>query len=77
MALLVLQPRPVNTPGGYADGLGVLGKLISETRFRGLTNVVEGVRVGAALSMSTAVVGARGAAATFTSEGRKAFAFTS
>jgi len=77
MALLILQPRPVNTPGGYTDSLGVAGKLVSERDFRGLTNVEEGVRVGAALPVSTAVVGTRCATAPFTSKGRKALAFAS
>jgi hypothetical protein len=76
MALLVFEPWPVNTPRGDSDSLGVFGNLISEARQWSLTQVVERVSLGTALSMSTAVVGASRAAATFTSEGREALAFT-
>jgi len=77
VALLVFEPRPVNTPRGGTCGAGIFRNLSSESNFGGLTEVVERVRIGTALSVSTAVVRARGAAATFTSEGREAFAFTS
>jgi len=76
MALLVFEPWPVNTPRGDSDSLGVLGNLTSEWCHWSLTEVEERVSLGTALSMSTAVVGASRAAATFTSEGWEALAFT-
>jgi len=77
MALLVFKPWPVNTPGLTACCLGIRGNLVAEMSFRGLAEEVERVGIGTALSVSTAVIRARGPAATFTSEGREAFAFTS
>jgi F0F1-type ATP synthase membrane subunit c/vacuolar-type H+-ATPase subunit K len=77
MALLVLEPGPVNAPGWHANSLRVRRNLAAERRLRGLSNVEERVRIGAALAVSTAVVGASCATATLTSEGREALAFAS
>jgi len=76
VALLVFEPWPVNAPRGNSDSLGVIGNLTSEWCCWSLTEVEERVSLGTALSMSTAVVGASRAAATFTSEGWEALAFT-
>jgi len=77
MALLVLEPRPVNTPSRCASSLRVSRNLCAIWYFGSLSNVVERVGVSAALSVSTAVVGASGSATPFTSEGRETFALTS
>merc|ERR1719371_99566 len=67
----------VNTPSRCASSLRVSRNLCAVWYFGGLANVVERVGVSAALSVSTAVVGASGSAAPFTSEGRETFALTS
>jgi len=77
VALLVLEQRPVNTPSRCATSLRVSRNLCAIWYFGSLANVVERVGVSAALSMSTAVVGASGSATPFTSEGRETFALTS
>jgi len=77
MALLVLEPRPVNTPSRCASRLRVSRNLCAIWYFGSLSNVVERVGVSAALSVSTAVVGASGSATPFTSEGRETFALAS
>ena len=77
VALLVLEQRPVNTPSRCATSLRVSRNLCAIWYFGSLANVVKRVGVSAALSMSTAVVGASGSATPFTSEGRETFALTS
>jgi len=77
MALLVLEPWPVDTPGGRTSSLGVSRDLIAIRSLGGLSDKVERVGVGAALTVSTAIVGACCTAATLASKGRKAFAFAS
>jgi len=77
MTLLVLEPRPVNTPSRCALSLRVSRNLCAVRCFGSLANVVERVGVSAALSVSTAVVGASGSATPFASEGRETFALTS
>jgi len=77
MALLVLEPRPVNAPRARARCFGISGDVISVRSSWGLTEEVERVRISAALSVSTAVVGARCSAATFACERWEALAFTS
>jgi len=77
MALLVLEPWPVNTPSCRAASLRVIRNLAAIFYSGSLANVVERVSVSAALSVATAVIGASGSAATFTSEGRETFALTS
>lgn len=77
MALLVLEPRPVNAPCARARGFGISGNVRSVRSSWGLPEEVEGVRISAALSVSTAIVGARCSAATFACERREALAFTS
>ena len=76
VALLVLQPWPVNTPGSSTGGPGVRRNIRSIWYFGSLTEVVKRVSISATLSMSTAVVGARGSAASFASKRWEAFAFT-
>ena len=77
VALLVLEQRPVNTPSRCATSLRVSRNLCAIWYFGSLANVVKRVGVSAALSMSTAVVGASGSATPFTSEGRETFALAS
>jgi hypothetical protein len=77
MALLVLEPRPVNTPSRCASSLRVSRNLCAIWYFGSLSNVVERVGVSAALSVPAAVVGASGSATPFTSEGRETFALAS
>merc|ERR1711881_48874 len=77
MALLIFEPWPVNAPRRRAHGLGIVGKLCSESCTGSLTEVVERVGVGTALSVSAAIVWARSSAAAFTSERGEALAFTS
>jgi hypothetical protein len=77
MALLILEQRPVNTPSRCTSSLRVSRNLCAVWYFGSLSNVVERVGVSAALSVSTAVVGASSSATPFTSEGREAFALTS
>ena len=77
VALLVLEQRPVNTPSRCATSLRVSRNLCAIWYFGSLANVVKRVGVSAALSVSTAVVGASGSATAFTSEGRETFALTS
>jgi len=77
VALLVLEQRPVNTPSRCATSLRVSRNLCAIWYFGSLANVVKRVGVSAALSVSTAVVGASGSATPFTSEGRETFALTS
>jgi len=77
VALLVLEQRPVNTPSRCATSLRVSRNLCAIWYFGSLANVVKRVGVSAALSVSTAVVGASSSATPFTSEGRETFALTS
>jgi len=77
MALLVLEPRPVNAPCARARCFGISGDVRSVLSIWGLTEVVERIRISAALSVSAAVVGARCSAATFACERWEALAFTS
>ena len=77
VALLVLEQRPVNTLSRCATSLRVSRNLCAIWYFGSLANVVKRVGVSAALSVSTAVVGASGSATPFTSEGRETFALTS
>jgi len=77
VALLVLEQRPVDTPSRCATSLRVSRNLCAIWYFGSLANVVKRVGVSAALSVSTAVVGASGSATPFTSEGRETFALTS
>jgi len=77
MALLILEPWPVNAPRRSAVGLGIIGNVCSECCSGSLPDVVERVGIGTALSVSAAVIGACSSAASFTSEGREALALAS
>merc|ERR1712025_1235726 len=77
MTLLVLEPRPVNTPRFGTRGLRVRGNVISVRSLRFLAKVVERIGISAALAVPTAVVGARCSATALTCERWEAFALAS
>lgn len=68
VTLLVLQPGCVDAPGASAGGLRMVRDLATVRSSWSLAKVVERVRIGSALTMTTAVVGACGTAAAFASE---------